>query len=87
MALVRAIILYIAWNATGATLHMLDKQETESLTDSKFIFFFTFKHNNNTTVARHFHSHNDQLDPKMTIHILEYIRLLKDVPRSNPERS
>ena len=30
------------------------------------------KHNNNTTMARHFYSHSDQLDPKMTIHILEY---------------
>ena len=47
---------------------------------------FDIKHNNSTTVARHFHSHNDQLDPNMTIHILEYIRLPKDVPRSNSLR-
>ena len=47
---------------------------------------FDIKHNNNTTVARHFHSHNDQIDPKMIIHILEYIRLPKDVPRSNSLR-
>ena len=44
---------------------------------------FDIKHNNNTTVARHFHSHKDQLDPRMTIQILEYIRLPKDIPRSN----
>ena len=44
---------------------------------------FDIKHNNNTTLARHFHSHSDQLAPNMTIHILEYIRLPKDVPRSN----
>ena len=47
---------------------------------------FYIKHNDNTTVARHFYSHNDQIDPKMIIHILEYIRLPKDVPRSNPFR-
>ena len=47
---------------------------------------FDIKHNNNTTVARHFHSHNDQWDPKLTIHILEYIRLPKDIPRSNSLR-
>ena len=43
---------------------------------------FDIKHNNNTTVARNFHSHMDQLDPSMTIHILEYIRLPKDILRS-----
>ena len=47
---------------------------------------FDIKHNNNTTVAKHFHRHNDHLDPNMTIHILEHIRLPKDVPRSNPLR-
>ena len=31
------------------------------------------KHNNNTTVARHFGSHKDHIDPNMTLHILEYI--------------
>ena len=31
---------------------------------------FDIKHNNNITVARHFYSHNDYLDPNMTIHIL-----------------
>ena len=44
---------------------------------------FDIKHTNNNTVARHFHSHNDQLDSVMTIHILEYIRLPKDIPRSH----
>ena len=43
---------------------------------------FDIKHNNNTIVARHFHSHKDQLDPRMAIHILECIRLPKDIPRS-----
>ena len=47
---------------------------------------FYIKHNNKTTVARHFYSHKDQLDPRMTIHILEYIRLPKDIPRSNSLR-
>ena len=47
---------------------------------------FDIKHNLNTTVARHFGSHNDQLDPNMTIHILEYIRLPKDLPRSSSLR-
>ena len=47
---------------------------------------FDIKHNHNTTVARHFASHSDHLDPKMTIHILEYIRLPKDLPRSNSLR-
>ena len=47
---------------------------------------FDIKHNNNTTVARHFHSHNDHSNPSMIIHILEYIRLPKDVPRSKSIR-
>ena len=44
---------------------------------------FYIRHTNSTTVARHFHSHNDQLDPKVTIHILEYVKLPRDIPRSN----
>ena len=44
---------------------------------------FDIKHTNNNTVTRHFHSHNDQLDPKIAIHILKYIRLPKDRPRSH----
>ena len=44
---------------------------------------FDTKNANNSTVARYFHSHSNQLDPKMTIHILEHIRLTKDIPRSH----
>ena len=47
---------------------------------------FDIKHNHNTTVARHFESHSDHLDPNMTIQILECIRLPKDLPRSNSLR-
>ena len=47
---------------------------------------FDIKHNHNTTVARHFGGHKDHVDPNMTIHILEYIRLPKDLPRSNSLR-
>ena len=47
---------------------------------------FDIKHSNNTTVARHFHSHNDQTNPSMIIHIPEYIRLPRDVPRSKSIR-
>ena len=47
---------------------------------------FSIKYINNTTVARHIDSHSDQLDPNMTIHLSEYIRLPKDVPRSNSLR-
>ena len=47
---------------------------------------FDIKHNNNTTVVRHFDSHNVHLDPNMTIHILEYIWLLKNAPWSNSLR-
>ena len=47
---------------------------------------FDIKHNHNTRVARHFESHSDQLDPNMTIHIPEYIRLSKDLPSSNSLR-
>ena len=45
------------------------------------------EHNHNTTVARHFGGHKDHIDPNMSIHILEYyIRLPKDLPRSNSLR-
>ena len=47
---------------------------------------FDIKNNLNSTVARHFGSHNDRTDPNMTIHILEYIRLPKDLPRSSSLR-
>ena len=47
---------------------------------------FDIKHNNKTTVARHFQSHNDHTNPSMIIHILEYIRLPRDIPRSKSIR-
>ena len=47
---------------------------------------FGIKHNHNTIVARHFESHSDHSDPNMAIHIPEYIRLPKDLPRSNSLR-
>ena len=47
---------------------------------------FDIKHNSNTTVAGHFYSHNDHTNPSMTIHILENIRLPKDIPRSIRDR-
>ena len=47
---------------------------------------FDIKHNNKTAVARHFHSHNDQTNPSMIIHLLEYIRLPRDIPRSKSIR-
>ena len=47
---------------------------------------FDIKHNNNTTVARHFLSHSDQTNPSMIIPILEYIRLPRDIPRSKSIR-
>ena len=40
------------------------------------------KHQSNTTVVRHFASHQNSVDLRMTIYILEYIRTLMDVPRS-----
>ena len=48
---------------------------------------FDIKHNHITTVARHFESHSDHIDPNMTIYILEYIRLPKEIPRSNSLRN
>ena len=47
---------------------------------------FDIKHNNKTTVGRHFHSHNDHTNPSMIIHIIEFIRLPKDIPRSKSIR-
>ena len=44
---------------------------------------FDVKHQSNTKVARHFARHQDTIDPRMTIHILEYFWALKDAPRSN----
>ena len=61
-------------------------QTKNRITDRFQGHIFDIKHTNNTTAARHFHSHKDQLDPRMTIHILEYIKLPKDMPRSNSLR-
>ena len=61
-------------------------QTRNRITDRFQGHMFDIKHNNNTIVARHFHSHIDQLDPKTTIHILEYIKLPKYVPRLNSIR-
>ena len=58
-------------------------QTKNRITDRFQGHILDIKHNNNTTMARHFHSHIDHLDPSMTIHILEYIELPKDIPRSN----
>ena len=81
----RVITGYIAWNVIGATLNMLGKQK-KRIIDRFQGHIFDIKHNNNTTMARHFGSHNDHLDSNMTIHTLEYIRLPKDILRSNSLR-
>ena len=47
---------------------------------------YDIKHNNNTTVARHFLRGNGQINASMIIHILECIRLPRDVPRSKSIR-
>ena len=44
------------------------------------------KYHDNTTVARHFASHNWPTNPKFTIHILKYIRLPKDMTRPHSLR-
>ena len=44
------------------------------------------KNRSNTTVVRHFASHDKTTNPRMTIHILEYIWTLKDATRSNSLR-
>ena len=62
-------------------------QPKNRITDRFQGHIFDIKHTNSTTVARHFHSHKDQLDPRMTLHILEYINLPKDIPRSNSLRN
>ena len=69
------------WNATGCI-----GQTKNRIIDRFQGHIFDIKHSNNTTVAIHFYSHSDKLDPNMTTHILEYIRLPKDVPRSNSLR-
>ena len=47
---------------------------------------FYIKQTSNTTVARPFASHSNCLDPRMTLHILEYIMLPKKTPRSHSIR-
>ena len=61
-------------------------QTKNRITDRFQGHIYDIKHNNNTTVVRHFLSHNDQSNPSMIIHILEYIRLPRDVPRSKSIR-
>ena len=62
MALAKAITLYTVWNAIGCHIKYVGQTKTETLIDSKVRFFY-IKHTNNTTVARHFHSYKDKLDP------------------------
>ena len=47
---------------------------------------FDIEHNTKTTVSRDFHSHNDHTNPSMIIHIFEYIRLPREIPRSKSIR-
>ena len=61
-------------------------QTRNRITDRFQGHIYDIKHNYNTTVAKHFLSHNDQSNPSMIIHILEYTRLPKDVPRSKSIR-
>ena len=48
---------------------------------------FDIKDQSNTTVAGHFASHQDRTDPRITIHILGYIKTLKDAPSSKQDWS
>ena len=63
---------------------MLDKQKLESDTFQGHVF--NRKHSSNVTVARHFASHDNTVDPRMTIHILENIRTLKDASKPSSLR-
>ena len=85
MALARATIFIYCLECNGCHIRYLG-QTKNRIIDRFQGHIFDIKHNNNTTVARHFNSHKDQLDPRMTIHILEYIRLPKDIARSNSLR-
>ena len=59
--------------------------QTKNRTINKFKSdLFDIKHQSNTIVARHFASHQDTADPRMTIPIREYIRTLKDAPMLSP---
>ena len=53
------------------------------ITDSFQAHIFDIMYLSNTTVARHLASHMKLTDPRMIIHILEYIMLQKDIPRPN----
>ena len=44
---------------------------------------FDIRNHKNTTVARHFASYGKTYSPSFTIHILEYIKVSKDIPRSH----
>ena len=44
---------------------------------------FDIKHSSNATVARHSASNDNTLDPRITIHIPDYIRTLKYAPTTN----
>ena len=61
-------------------------QTKNRIIDSFQGHIFDIKHANNTTLTRNFHSYKDQLDPRMTIHILDHIKLPKDIPGSNSLR-
>ena len=61
-------------------------QSKNRITDRFQGHIFDIKHNNKTAVARHFHSHNDHTNPSMIIHILEYTRLPRDIPKSKSIR-
>ena len=85
MAFAKAITLYTVCNAIAAHIKYEDQTKNRIIG----IFqgqIFDINNTNNTKVARHFHSHRDQLDARMTIHIMEYIKLPKDIPRSNSLR-
>ena len=47
---------------------------------------FDIRNHKNTTVARHFANHGKTYSPPITIHFLEYIKVSKDVPRSESLR-
>ena len=86
MGIVRAIILYIVWNAIFATFNMWATLKTEYWIGFWFIFFLYSNHKN-TTVARHFATHGETYSAPLTIHILEYIKVSKDKPKSKSLRN
>ena len=82
MVYVKVVTSFIVWNAIGVKYVGQTRNKINRFGDH----IFDIKHLNNKTVARNFLRHNDQLDPKMIIHILEYIKLPKDIPRSHSLR-